>query len=442
MKLSVIEKEHLLKAASDMDSEKDNSWAEYWVQLDTGKDYQFKQLVRRAYEIATGEKVKNDFFQSNDSYRSFIERKFGYKVNFIVPDNISFFTKNEIDFFSVYAGTPYRSGNPKHEAAGKRIKQEIFHKTNVWVRLLNLDEWKSDLDNRWQLSGTFKHYSWARIYKPQNKYAKVFFTVGVDGKRKSLILKLDCQRTQYSKSNELTPEQIAAFDRVRNGTGAEWNEIPIDNIIEYDWETLRQATIEFIGKYEFLYDEAIIAVQANQSELLHNKLFISDQDQLVEFPIPIKAFDDMPKKNYSFNGVVVDYDTENKYAKTIGDGGEKLVIAREKRILNENGHADLAEKVRKVKDGEGYDILSFDINRCEKYIEVKTTTGINTRPFIMTDNEWEFMRQYSDQYHLYRIYDYDKKTNRARLFCISGNIEQKVFTRQKQIEVFLKSIEN
>jgi hypothetical protein len=435
MKLAEIEREHILQAAAEMDRDGDTSWAEYWVQLDNGKEYQFKHLARRAYEIATGEKVGSDFFSSNDSYRSFIERKFGFKVVFRVPDNISFFSAADIEFFASKAGTPYRKGNQEHEDSGKRIKNEVFKKTNTWVKLLNLDEWHYELDNRWQLSGRFKPYSWARIFKPQDKNAKVFFTIGVDGNEEALVYKLDCQRKQYSLENALSQEQVEAFDRVRKGTGAEWNEISVHKLVDFNWEKLRQITVEFIGRYEFLYDEAIEAVHQPNEVKTPQEV----DEPLNEYPIPTKAFDKLPEKKYRFKGVVVDYDAENKNAKSIGDGGEELVIKKEKKFLLDNGLSDLADAVVKAKDGEGYDVLSFDLNRNKKFIEVKTTTGINTRPFIMTDNEWEYMKQYSDQYHLYRVYDYDKDNKRGKLFCVSGNIEEKVFTRPKQIEVFFKS---
>ena len=439
MKLAPIEREHLLQAAADMDRDGDNSWAEYWVRLDNSKEYQFKHIVRRAYEIATGEKISIDFFQSNEGYRSFIERKFGYKVIFKVPDNTPFFTEDSLSFFSKYAGTPYRSGNTEHESAGRRIKDEIFKKTNLWARLLNLDEWEVELDNRWQLSGSFKPYSWVRIFKPKDRDAKIFFTLGVDGNEETLLYKLDCQRKQYTTENALTADQVATFDRVRNGTGAERNEISIDELANYNWESLRQITIDFIGRYEFLYDEAIKAIKTPtpiNPETESEKL----EEQLIEVSVPENAFDKLPERKYSFKGVVIDYDAENKNSKSIGDGGEELVIIKEKKYLALNGLSDLATEVKKSKDGEGYDILSFDLNRSKKFIEVKTTTGIDTRPFIMTDNEWEFMRRNSEQYHLYRIYDYDKETKRGKLFCLSGNLEERVFTRQKQIEVFLKTI--
>jgi hypothetical protein len=350
-----------------------------------------------------------------------------------VPD-IPFFSAENLDFFSSYANKSYRKDNEEHKTAGQKIKDEIYRKTNVWARLLNLDEWEIELDSRWQVSGNFKEYSWVRIYKPQDKGEKVFFTIGVDGGAKILYYKLDCQRKQYLMKNALTKNQVVAFDRVLDGTKAVWNEISRDELSNLDWERLRDITVEFIGRYEFLYQEAIKAVQIEAVLTLP-----TSEELLQEFPIPLKAFDKIPDKAYNFKGVVIDYDAENKNAKIIGDGGEELVIKKERKNLGDNGLSDLVEEVKKVKDGEGYDILSYDLKKNRKFIEVKTTTGINTRPFLMTDNEWEFMRQHSESYHLYRIYDYDKITLSGKFFCLSGSIEELVYTKPKQIEIFLKT---
>jgi len=262
----------------------------------------------------------------------------------------------------------------------------------------------------------------------------VFFTLGVDGDEESLIYKLDCQRSQYTPENALSNEQIASFDRVVNDTGAKWNVISVEELSNYNWELLRKITIEFIGRYEFLYNEAIEAVQTT-TILTQPTLF----DLLEEHPIPEKAFDKLPEKVYNFKGVIIDYDAENKNAKKIGNAGEELVIKKEKKFLAENGLNDLISEVKKVEDGKGFDILSFDLNRNMKFIEVKTTTGVDTRPFMMTDNEWAFMRLHSENYYLYRIYNYDSETNRGKFYCMSGNIEEMVYTKPKQIEVFLKT---
>ncbi len=434
MKLAILKKEHLVKAAEEMNIEGDTSWAEYWIQMDNGKEYQFKHLVKRAYEIAIGKKVRNDFFQNNLSYRAFIEKEFGFRVVFKVPDNISFFTAKNLEFFSIYANQQYRKGEKNNELAGIRIKDEIYYKTNAWIRSLNLRGWSIELDTRWQIAGRFKAYSWARIYKMQDKKEKVFFTLGVEGQEKILLYKLDCQRKDFTPGNALSKNQISAFDRIVRGTGAEWNPISITDLKKLNWEKLQQITNSFISRYEFLYYEAVEAVKTTTGV---EELFT--KNSLIEYPIPNQAYDKLPTKMYSFNGEIIDYDAENKSYKEIGDEGEKLVISFEKKTLFENGLEDLSNQVKKVKDGKGYDVLSFDIGKKVKYIEVKTTTGIKTRPFRMSDNEWQFMLQHPENYHLYRVYDFDKDKKQAKFFQLAGNIEKMVYTRPKEFEVFLKT---
>lgn len=432
MKLSHIEEKQILLAAVQMDAEKYSGWSKYWVQLPTGKEYQFKNLIQRANRIATGKEIDNNFFQSNSGYRKYIEQKFGFKVIFKIPNNISFFTKNDFAFFKLYGGKKYRKDNIKDINAGKKIKNEIFDKTNIWARILELNGWEIEIDNRWQLSGTFKPYSWVKIYKKGDKKRKIFFTIGVDSNRDALIYKLDCQRSQYNKNNALSKDQVNAFDRIVRGSSAVWNEITLNQLIDYDWESLQELTEDFIYHYEFLYDEIILAFE-NASVVANNT------HNLLEEITPSNLFNELPPKKYSFKGVVIDYDSENKFKSKIGLAGEELVIVLEKNHLVKNGFKNLADEVVKVKDGEGYDILSFDLNGEEKYIEVKTTTGSGSRPFIMTDNEWEFMSQNSNRYCVYRIYDFDLKNNIGKVFILKGALNNKVFIRPKQLEIFVKN---
>ncbi len=205
------------------------------------------------------------------------------------------------------------------------LSNPLFKKTNVWIRLLNLDDWKIELDNKWQISGKFKKYSFVRVYKQKDKNSKIFFSFGVDSESKSLVYKLDCQHSQYNPKHALLPEQVSAIKNLISGTSAEWNQINQNDLISLDWEKLRQVTIDFIGRYEFLYEEAIELVKEISTE---NSKELSDS--LPEFPVPKIAFDKLPEKKYSFKGVVVDYDVENKNSKKIVDCGEELVIKNEK----------------------------------------------------------------------------------------------------------------
>lgn len=79
--------------------------------------------------------------------------------------------------------------------------------------------------------------------------------------------------------------------------------------------------------------------------------------------------------------------------KRTGDLGELWVISEEKQKLLKANKPKLAKKVKHVAkdkgDGLGYDILSFDINGNEIYIEVKTTKGNIYSTFFITRNELE-----------------------------------------------------
>ena len=101
------------------------------------------------------------------------------------------------------------------------------------------------------------------------------------------------------------------------------------------------------------------------------------------------------------------------------------------------GHEDLSEQVEIVKDGKGYDILSFNDKRKPKYIEVKTTSGNSLTPFDFTINEKTFAEQNGESYFIYRLYNYDEETNTADFFVISA-LEEEVLMRPTTFKVYLK----
>ena len=58
-------------------------------------------------------------------------------------------------------------------------------------------------------------------------------------------------------------------------------------------------------------------------------------------------------------------------------------------------------------------MLSFSENRKPKYIEVKTTPGKSLTPFHYSLNEKLFAEKNSEQYFIYRLYNYDEDSNTA-----------------------------
>ena len=432
MKLSPIRQEDILKAADDLDVSTESSWSEYWVWIpERNKEYPFKQLIRKAYTHATGVVIGTDFFQSNDNYRDYIEKTFQYPISFKVRDNIPFFIETDLALFAQYAGKSYDSSNNQHVAVGEQLRKGIFSKTNTWARALNLDGFEIKTDNNWQRRGYFTEYSWARIYRRGDADKKVFFTVGVSGENEVLVYKLDCKYKGYDQNTVLEQHQIDAFYRIVKPTGANWHEIQPDELSGMSWEYLIQTTRDFILHYTDLYDEVIKKVWSLP-------ITPPEKGTLVEHPVP-KGQGQLPDRvRASGKNGTPDYDAENKKLKELGDKGEALVIAHERDYLIKSDRPDLADSICKVPDFEGYDILSFHSDGRKKYIEVKTTTGTYQRPFFWSWNEKATMTQYKQDYWLYRLYNYDEKTNSADFYKLSGDFSDQILEEATQYRVYIK----
>ncbi|MEE9312157.1 MAG: DUF3883 domain-containing protein [Planctomycetota bacterium] len=114
----------------------------------------------------------------------------------------------------------------------------------------------------------------------------------------------------------------------------------------------------------------------------------------------------------------------------LGNAGEKAVISNEKRKLHIAGFPRLAEKVEQVSvtrgDDEGYDVLSFDSNGKEKWIEVKTTTGRQATQFHISENQLRTADQNPSKYWLYRLYEFQTRTSCSLYFTLNGKLRSQL----------------
>lgn len=149
-------------------------------------------------------------------------------------------------------------------------------------------------------------------------------------------------------------------------------------------------------------------------------------NRLVMVEVQAGEYTSIPEKRKRRANANPDYDAENRDKKKLGDAGERLVLQWEKESLEQQGCGHLAQKVIKVLDWEGYDILSYHPDGTEKYIEVKTTTGGANRPFVFTANEKSTMLEKADKYYLYRLYGYDASLNTAYCFVLEGDFSDRV----------------
>lgn len=103
--------------------------------------------------------------------------------------------------------------------------------------------------------------------------------------------------------------------------------------------------------------------------------------------------------------------------------GELLVLEYEKARLKKAGIYKIPEhKSKSEGDGIGYDILSYDDNGNEKYIEVKTTRQAYSAPFFVTSNELERSRKDAEKFVLYRLFEFDDNHNRSKYLIHKGDL--------------------
>ena len=112
---------------------------------------------------------------------------------------------------------------------------------------------------------------------------------------------------------------------------------------------------------------------------------------------------ELERKDTKSFGRVVDFEKENKMNKLLGNRGEEIVFNLEKRFLDNIGKRELANKVKwvsKEDDSLGYDILSFEEDGEEKYIEVKSTNQSENcnANFLISSNQYSKAKRIKNYY--------------------------------------------
>ena len=331
----------------------------------------------------------------------------------------SFFNAQEVEFLQKWANKKYEKNNEIHVNASRTLLETVWKKTQFWSdeAVKTLDDYEVSNPRIWSKPGYkgsyFKDYAWARIFKSGDKQKDIFFTVGASASKEALFYKLDYH---HAKDSKLTKEQQELCDKYIPDD-LKWNEIPKNEIANWDWDSLIKKTVQFITENSHHYDQII-------------KLVFEDQKPELVFKnnLTKRGFPDSPpvraERNPSFKGVDVDFEGQTRENKKLGDSGENLVKQYEENKLRQARLLSLADKVEIVKDGRGFDILSYDENGAEIHIEVKTTCGNEKTPFLISRNEVMFFKKYPENYRIYRLYNYDKKNNYADFFIIEKPSEQ------------------
>ncbi len=132
-----------------------------------------------------------------------------------------------------------------------------------------------------------------------------------------------------------------------------------------------------------------------------------------------------PSNPLLFSGVKRDYLEREAQNQSLGLAGEQFILQFEHWRLIALGRPGLADKVDHVSqskgDGLGYDVLSFESDGKERFIEVKTTTFGRDTPFFVSRGELALSSLAKDQFHLYRLFEFRRT---PRLFDLAGALNQ------------------
>lgn len=120
-----------------------------------------------------------------------------------------------------------------------------------------------------------------------------------------------------------------------------------------------------------------------------------------------------------------DYAAQEARNASLGLAGEELVVKYEQYRLSRLGLDRLAAQVKHISktegDGAGFDVLSFEPDGGEKYVEVKTTAFAKETPFFASSAEVRFSQKHAARYALYRLFEFRKN---PQCFALSGAIQE------------------
>lgn len=134
-----------------------------------------------------------------------------------------------------------------------------------------------------------------------------------------------------------------------------------------------------------------------------------------------------PRSPDTFAGRKTNHLENEKERKRIGDLGEQWVLKYEEskliRLNMQKKVKEIQHTSAKAGDGTGYDILSFDNKGNPIYIEVKTTIHNRNTPFTVTRTELERSIKETENYRLYRLFNFNEESNAADLLILKGSLE-------------------
>jgi len=221
-----------------------------------------------------------------------------------------------------------------------------------------------------------------------------------------------------------------------------------DGSVEFKHQNISAVLIElgypYISGYKPAYNyqnqlkEVILARLAGTRQVLEKEVdsFIEQEPPVIGDFVWNEVLEEAPEiqetgytpKTREYTPRFYDFAKREGVNRKVGERGEEFALRFEKNRLTLLDREDLAREVewtsKERGDGAGFDILSYN-HETEKelYIEVKTSNAGKYQPFYISENEVSFSRDNSEQYSLYRVFNFKRS---PKLFILPGDIKNNV----------------
>lgn len=188
------------------------------------------------------------------------------------------------------------------------------------------------------------------------------------------------------------------------------------------------------GNYQQLLKESVekyVYAHPELDELINR--YISTDNLLPKIDDLMTIEVEVPELNFIVNEPVLKFGEKNSINyfereirnKKLGLLGEEFIMNYEKQRMCMLGFNSLVNKIEHISqtqgDYAGFDILSYDEEGKEKYIEVKTTKLGMEAPFYFTRNELAFSKYKDEKYRLYRLFNFKTK---PKFYQLKGSLNE------------------
>ncbi len=216
------------------------------------------------------------------------------------------------------------------------------------------------------------------------------------GLYKSIYYSNLLQIEELKRGDTLSEEELMSILRVNsNSSSDEKEEIQNDEMKE---------VLEKLDQIEKTYDNVD----------LKGLIYKEGIPKITKYKTLEKKQNQKTKSKYLAEQIIKDFK---------GRISERVVFEYEvKRLEAEKAYEQIEimkEFFENKKENEGYDILTFELDKnkkyMKKYIEVKSTKNGEATPIDMTVNEKNFLKDNVDNYYLYRVLYSDREKMELRI---------------------------